>query len=267
MADILQFPTSKGDKTIGAEKISTSLVGENGLFRGVMIAPAHNEEETIRGFLEQWRKEIPEMPLILVLDRCTDGTLRIVEEFAGELGEKKSGIPYFFRFISLRFNPYGKAGACLSGLWDAVSLQVGMQWPVLFWDTDREYTIRRHQVESLLYWLNRQGGLVSASREGKRLLRSRLAQVATKTALWLGTKKKELPNDVLTAVHGMPLGPMLFAMSGARSFDMETRLVHFALKHDLPIREEFVAYTPRVKGKKIRAYHLFGILAAAMGWR
>ncbi len=266
MADIVVFPTRA---PVEAAPATPNIRMENGLYAAVMVVPVHNEEREISAFLQQWRREIPEMPLILVLDRCTDNSLAVAQKTADALLAPKTPGPApqaFLHLEVLRFNPFGKAGACLSGLWRALRLGLAGNTPVLFWDADNEYALSRAFIESLVHWVLYNGGLASGRRSGRKLWKSRLALAVTRLTL-RGFTRKTPPADVLTGVHALPLGHALFAMNGARTFDMETRLAYYALRHGLPLWEAEVGYFPRTEGKKIRAYHLWGILLAAAGFR
>lgn len=274
MADIVAFQPrlpagAPNSGVLPAATPNTHL--ENGLYAAVMVVPVHNEAGEIAEFLRQWHREIPDMPLILVFDRCTDNSLEVAQKaadgiLAARAARARPDVPVFLHMEVLRFNPLGKSGACLCGLWAALRRNVGGNIPVIFWDADNEYALNRGFIDSVVHWVLHNGGLASGIRSGRKLWKSRWALAATRLTLRYFTRKPP-PADVLTGVHALPLGHVLFAMNGARTFDMETRLVHYALKQGLPHWEGEVAYFPRTEGKKIRAYHLWGILLAASGFR
>lgn len=234
---------------------------------GVMVVPVHNEESEIASFLRQWSAIVPELPLILVFDRCTDNTLEVaqqaMEPIIQEATERNKSLRVHFEII--HENSYGKAGAVLFGLWCAVRFGYSMQLPVIFWDADNEYILKRSTVEKLIHHVLNWGGLGSARRSGRKLFRSRLAAGATRMALSMSCHRKTPVDDILTAVHAMPLLDALQILSHSRSFDMETRIVRYFMKRNVGIYETEVEYIPRTIGKKIKAYHLFGILVAALG--
>lgn len=269
MAKVIPFPQRPGPAPKGpfgriGEQVSFANPENAALYPALMVVPVHNEEEHITAFLQAWRQMIPRMPLILVFDRCTDQSYPLAADFMQQV---KCEPVHFLHIEQMQFNPYGKAGACLFGLWTALRYQVPWDYPVLFWDADNEYQLDPTLIESLIERLRAEGGMVSAQRSGSSLLRSRLALWATRWSLRLGLRRQDFPTDILTAVHGMPLAHCLLAMNGARTFDMETRIVHYTFAHHLPFAEFQVQYAPRIHGKKIKAWHLFGILLAGLGWR
>lgn len=255
MADIIHFPK---------ESIDKSLRLENGLYNGILLVPVHNEESEISTFLRHWAKEVPELPLILVFDRCSDNSLTYAQKTIAEIiADSKNNLVVHFEIV--RENNYGKSGACLYGLWRLLRMNLHPNTPVIFWDSDNEYVLKRDLVEKMLHHVLHWGGMASARRTGKKLLRSRLAASAVRIALRIGTRKPLVVDDILTAAHALPLYVALEVLSRAKTFNMETKIVRYAMMRGLVIHEETVEYIPRTMGKKIRAYHLFGILAAAMG--
>jgi hypothetical protein len=223
------------------------------------VVPVHDEEREIAGFLESAIRGIPEVPVTLVFDRCADRSVEVGLEVCRRHPEHR-----IFPYV-LEKNPYGKAGACLAGLWALLQMGAPAELPVLLWDSDNEYLLQPALVRRLFAWVAETEGLASAKRQGPRLRRSTAAQWVVRSCL-RAFHRRPVPEDVLTAVHALPLGTMLMAMNGARAFDMETRLVVYGLRHGLPIVEDVVPYFPRTEGKKIRSWHLFRILLAATGW-
>lgn len=264
MAKIIPFPVRTHTAEGRTPQSFTSTAQPSALLPSILVVPVHNEEDQLERFLTAWRQQTPTLPMILVLDRCTDQSLSVARSFLEGLPKDES---HFLQVQELLFNPYGKAGACLFGLWSVLRLQLPFDYPVIFWDSDNEYQIDADLLQRMMESIRTQGGMATASRSGTRLLRSRLAHWATQTTLRLASRSPDMPEDILTAVHGMQLGHLLMALNGARSFDMETRMVRYALVHKMPIQEFSVQYHPRTKGKKIRAWHLFGILLAAVGLR
>lgn len=224
----------------------------------VIVIPIHNEKEVLQKFLEQVQEENKEYPVLLVFDRCSDNSMEIAVNFL----EKQENHTFFA--IDLQENNKGKSGACFYGLQVLKECFPNGNPAVLFWDSDLEYQMDKALLHRLFSFIKEKKGMACAKRSGKWLLRSKLANHAVKIVLSIASRRENLPKDILSAVHGMPLYSLLLALENSNGFDMEARIVRHSMDTGIPIYEDNVIYKPRKKGKKIKFYHLWQICFSAM---
>jgi hypothetical protein len=256
-------------------------------FSRLIVMPAHNERDTIGDVIAQWAA-FGQAPLVLVLDRCTDGTDEAVwhelrmQGFTKLDGVTKDRKPWgvwmdlrgiggaggWKRAIIIngRDHGLGKTGAVIQGLWAALRAGVSMRAACCLWDSDGEYLLSSaHDVWAAWEASKLESGscMVVGVREGEKLLRSRLANAIIRLALAMRCGRQP-PEDILTAVRVARMQDLLLWIQGCKGFGMETRIVREALRSGAAVRNVNVLYRPRLEGKKIGARHLPGLIWTAI---
>lgn len=256
-------------------------------FSRLIVMPAHDERDTIGDVIAQWAS-FGQAPLVLVLDRCTDGTDEAVwyelraqgfTKLAGVAKDRKpwgvwmdsrgfGGAGGWKRAIIIngRDHGLGKTGAVIQGLWAALRAGVSMRAACCLWDSDGEYLLSSAPDVWAAWEVSKfESGarMVVGVREGEKLLRSRLANAIIRLALAMRCGRQP-PEDILTAVRVARMQDLLLWIQGCKGFGMETRIVREALRSGAAVRNVNVLYRPRLEGKKIGARHLPGLIWTAI---
>lgn len=255
----------------------------------VIVMPAHNERGVIADVISQWAAW-GGAPLVLVLDRCSDGTDTAVRQELLSLGFDRlaqvddgrvfgtwfdagrqspaSGIRPWRRVmvLSARDHQLGKTGAVIQGLWAALAAGLPLSAACCLWDSDGEYALAA--VPDVWAMWNEEARISTplmlvGQREGDLLLRSRLANSLVRLALALRSGRLP-PADVLTGVRVARMHDMLMWIQGCGGFAMETKIVREAMLSRAHVASTPVPYFPRTDGKKIGARHLPHLLWAAI---
>lgn len=226
----------------------------------LLLIPAKNEAAHLPHLLDDWSRHAAlHTDLCLVLDNCTDESASILSD--------RQADPLFppFRFLTTQGNANGKAGAVMYAL-DFLPEECHEGRTVVLWDADREYDLAA--LPPLLEGVPehpeaRAWTMISGVRTGTLFWSSSAANRCIRTLLAFTTGRYP-PRDVLTGVRVLPSGQLAQALCNSRGFDMETRIVRHFLESDGTILEWPISYQPRRQGKKIKPWHLFGLIRAAV---
>lgn len=227
------------------------------ILKPILLIPARNEADHLPDLLRDWADHAAvHADLCLVLDQCEDRSADIA-------AASRRDLPGFL-VIETENNRQGKSGALRQAM-DRLPEIFPSHRFVLLWDADREYDLRAAPslVENLPDPVSSDAFLLSGRRQGRLLPSSRIANRVIRTALALRTGRLP-PADVLTGSRLLQAEHLRGILSSAEGFDLETRIVRYFLDRDGLILEWPVPYTPRRAGKKIRPWHIFSLLRAAV---
>lgn len=216
-----------------------------------VVLPACNEEATIAEVLTRLYAVFPHAEFVLVLNATQDATQRVAEHTALELGA-------YLKVIELSLG--GKGRAMRTG---AAASQ--RPW-LLFHDTDLEYA--PEDAKAVVADAQRTHGLCI----GERLVLLRQVRLsswlANRLIAWLLKHRHGGSSlDVLSGTRALSKEAFMALNTQATGFQIETEMTANALRQGLRLSQVPVRYMPRTatQGKKIKASHLFGLIAAALG--
>ncbi len=226
----------------------------------LIVVPAKNEAQHLPSMLSDWARAFAcRSEILLVLDGCTDDSVRIARAFFEEH-------PGCGAWMTTDQHEHGKTGAVVQGLWRALNEGSDLRRHCVLWDADEEYDFEGlGHVLDLIERIDAMDSsyLIQGFRRGSWLRRSRWANACVRWALRKATGK-EAPQDVLSAVHAMRMKDLLLALQASRGFAMETMIVRYALRCGLDQLDAPVPYRPRLEGKKIKAIDLPKIMLYAL---
>lgn len=203
-----------------------------------VLIPCLNEAKTIYSVINDIKKHYPYLPLIVVDNGSTDGTIEIVES---------TGIKLIHEARK------GKALAIKAAL-----PYINSEF-VFLMDADNEY-----KIESMQYLMkedvNRHTMIIGVRPKSKMLLRSRLANNLIKFCLYLRYKRTIL--DCLTGMRIVPTGLLHHVKS--HGFELETELNLLCIYNNIQIIATPIQYEPRIIGKKIKLLDMFKLLKVAI---
>lgn len=208
-----------------------------------IVIPCLNEEETIEKALKETLREFGNKAQIMVIDNnSSDKSPEIIRSMAS----LHPNIEYYFYALK------GKTDAILS-IRHLIKYKT-----VILHDADLEYDIK--DIKNLYYLHFETCSYMTVGIRPKKLIRSHIANCIIKCIL---TCRFYLSaSDILTGAR--VIQRELLFLCESKSFCLETELTKIALKNDLKITEGTCGYIPRIKGKKIKAYHLLSIMKAAL---
>lgn len=227
------------------------------VLKPILLIPARNEADHLPYLLRDWADHAAvHADLCLVLDRCDDRSAAVAAARRRDLPD--------FQVFETENNRQGKSGALRQAM-DRLPEIFPPHRFVLLWDADREYDLRAapSMIENIPDTVSSDAFLVSGCRHGRLLPSSRIANRVIRAALALRTGRLP-PTDVLTGSRLLQAEHLRDILSSADGFDLETRIVRHFLDRDGLILEWPVPYAPRRAGKKIRPWHIFSLLRAAV---
>lgn len=203
-----------------------------------ILIPCLNEAKTIYFVVNQVVTAFPNIPVIVVDNGSTDGSIEII---------KKTKV-----FLILEKQP-GKANAIKAAL-----PFIKTSHTILI-DADNEYRI--DCIQNLLNheYLN-ETMVVGVRPISKLLLRSKLANRLIQVSFYL--RFRYWVPDCLSGLRIVPT--YLLGKMKSTGFEMETELNKMCLVDNFKILSVPIDYEPRTVGKKIKAWDMFKLMKAAI---
>lgn len=212
-----------------------------------LVIPAYNEAARLGATLDAVVAHLQAKPyrseVIVVLDGCTDGTLALVQGYAGPHG------PLEVRYLDNAQNQ-GKGACVRQGMRAA-----GGRYRV-FTDADLSYPI--HQIDAFLDRLEAAGGVVIASREASAVrYQAPARRVVTMLSRWLmATLFVPGIPDTQAGFKGFTasVADDLFAVQRLTGFGFDVELLHIAHMRGYPIAPLALDWRD-VPGSRVRLAH------------
>lgn len=203
-----------------------------------ILIPCYNEVQYIELVLVELLALYPDIPIVVVDNGSTDGSITIIERY---------------QVMLVRETLKAKGRALRSGL-----QHVSTPYVILI-DADHEYA--SSSIQRLMDVFKDQDAVVLGIRpRNKMLFRSKVANLIMNRMLNFLYQCNVV--DCLTGLRIIKTA--LLEQTHSDGFEIETELNVLCLRNSLHIREVLIDYSPRLIGKKIKACDLIKLMKVAV---